>query len=150
MPTIHDLSQSKYLQQPDVTPDITVTIEKYERTNLAKEGQTKEMKYCLHFLGDAKPLSLNKCNGELIALSLGNEDLDAWIGKQITLYADPTIMFQGKRTGGIRVRYIAPGQAPPQQQAPVSQFTADNNIANPPRTDDSGPLPTEPDPTIPF
>ena len=118
MPTVDDLSQSKFLKQSDVVPDLTVTIKGYDYVNMAKDDQPTDMKYCLHFEGDVKPLSLNKTNGELIALNFGGEkDFDKWIGKQITLYADPTIMCKGKMTGGIRVRYnnappIAPSQAP--------------------------------------
>jgi hypothetical protein len=147
MPTIDDLSQSKYLKQADVTPDLTVVIDSYKVENLAQDGQPEDNNYCLYFKGDAKPLVLKKTNGKLISMTLGSENLDDWIGKQITLYVDPTIAFRGDIVGGIRVRYYAP-----QQQAPPSQFTQDNNLApqNPPRTDDSGPLPTEPDPTIPF
>jgi hypothetical protein len=124
MPNVSDLGKSKYLKQTDVTPDLTVTIAGYDLVNMAKEGETKEMKYCLNFQGDVKPLSLNKTNGELIELNLGSGDFDNWIGKQIILYADPTIMCKGQRTGGIRVRYY-----PPQQQASQSQFTPDNNLA---------------------
>ena len=135
MPTIDDLSQSKYLKKPDVTPDLTVVIESYSFDNLAQQGQPADMMYCLHFQGDVKPFVLNKTNGELIAMTLGSKDLDDWIGKQITLYVDPTVPFQGKIVGGIRVRYI------PAQQAPIAQPA--------PRTDEQGPLPTEPD-DIPF
>lgn len=127
MPTVDDLSQSKYLKKPDVTPDLTVVIESYSYDNLAQQGQPEDMMYCLHFQGDVKPFVLNKTNGELIAMTLGSKDLDHWIGKQITLYVDPTVPFQGKIVGGIRVRYIQPQQ----QQAPVqqSQFTQNNNLA---------------------
>jgi hypothetical protein len=119
MPTIDDLSQSKYLRQSDVTPDLTVTIEGYDYVNMAKEGEPTEMKYCLNFVGDVKPLSLNKTNGELIGMCLGERDLDRWAGKQITLYADPTIMCKGKMTGGIRVRHIAPS-VPPVDTPPIN------------------------------
>ena len=140
MPTIDDLSQSKYLKKPDVTPDLTVIIESYSYDNLAQQGQPEDMMYCLHFRGNVKPFVLNKTNGELIAMTLGSKDLDDWIGKQITLYVDPTVPFQGKIVGGIRIRYIAPQQQAPAQAPPVQ---------NPPRTDDSGPLPVEPE-GIPF
>jgi len=142
MPTIDDLGQSNYLTKSDCVPDITVTIAGYELKNLAKDGKPAENKYCLNFAGDTKPMVLNKVNGELIAMCLGSKDFDAWIGKQITLWHDPTVSFAGEMKGGIRVRYI-----PPQQSPPPSQPTQGN--VNPPRTDETGPLPTEPD-GIPF
>ena len=126
MPTIDDLSQSKYLKQSDVTPDLTVTIRGNDYVNMAKDGEPADMKYCLLFENDVKPLSLNKTNGELIALNLGDKDLDNWVGKQITLYADPTIMCKGKRTGGIRVRYEAPAAAPSAPPQDHTQPPADD------------------------
>ncbi len=133
MPTVDDLGKSNYLKQSDVTPDLVVTIKGYDYVNMAKDSEPKEMKYCLLFEGDIKPLSLNKTNGELIAMNLGSKDLDHWIGQQITLYADPTIMCRGQRTGGIRVRYYAPQQTGQQQ---ADQFAQNNNI---PPDEDSGP-----------
>ena len=125
MPTVDDLSQSKYLRQADVTPDLVVTIAGYDHVNMAKEGEPAEMKYCLNFSGDVKPLSLNKTNGELIALNLGSKNLDHWTGKQVTLYADPTIMCKGQMTGGIRVRYFPPAG---QQSAPNTSPDVDQDI----------------------
>lgn len=149
MPTVDDLKKSSTLQQTDVKPDLTVTITGYEQKNMAKEGEPADIKWCLQFGNDVKPMTLNITNGDMIALNLGSRDFDQWIGKQVTLYSDPTIMCRGKMTGGIRVRYNDPQQQAP-AQAP-SQFTPDNNLAqqppqpgNPPRTDDTGPLPEPP------
>ena len=122
MPSIDDLGQSNYLTKTDCVPDLTVTIAGYELKNLAKDGKPAENKYCLNFQGDVKPMVLNKVNGELIAMNLGTKDFDGWIGKQITLWHDPTVSFAGEMKGGIRVRYIpnAPARtAPAQTQAPV-------------------------------
>jgi hypothetical protein len=38
----------------------------------------------------------------------GTDETDEWVGKQCTLYTDPTIMFAGKKTGGLRVKTGSP------------------------------------------
>lgn len=120
---ISELSESKYLKKTDVEPPIRVTISGLTHENLAKEGEPAENKYILQFSEDVKPLVLNITNGQLIAAVTGSEETDNWIGKQITLYNDPSISFGGKLTGGIRVQYqpAAPqGQAAPTQ--PVTEM----------------------------
>jgi hypothetical protein len=136
MPTVSDLGESKFLKKNDVEPPVNVTIVRYESINVGLESGPPEMKWCLHFQELPKPLVLNKTNGQLIAHYLNTEDFDGWIGKQVQLYNDPTIAFQGRLTGGIRIRL-----------AQQSQFTPDHNLA--PRTDEQGPLPTEPGGRLP-
>ena len=104
MATINDLAKSKYLKQGDVDPPVLVTISGYKQQNVAKEGEAKDMKYCLFFKELEKPLVLNSTNGQLIAKITGSEDLDEWEGKKVVLYNDPNVGFGGKITGGIRVR----------------------------------------------
>lgn len=114
---ISDLSESNYLKKEDVNPPLIVTIKGLMQKNLAKEGEPVENKYVLSFLEAIKPMVLNMTNGQLIAAALGSDETDNWVGKQITLYNDPSVSFGGKLTGGIRV------QIPPQaaQPAPVTQ-----------------------------
>ena len=104
MPNINDLKTSKFLTKSDVTPPILVTIKSWEQVNVALEGADPEVKYALHFSEAEKPMVLNSVNGQLIAAITGSEDFDGWIGKKIVLFNDPTIMFRGKVTGGIRCR----------------------------------------------
>jgi hypothetical protein len=68
------------------------------------ESQAPEHKWVLYFEKVEKPLVLNKTNGHLIESIAGSDDFDDWIGKQIVLYNDTTVMFGGRQTGGIRVR----------------------------------------------
>jgi len=131
MVNFNTLKNSKFLTKEDVTPDLLVTVATCVEQNVAKENDTPEMKYTLTFHEADKPLVLNFTNASLMAHITGQDDTDNWIGHKVVLYNDPTIMFAGNMTGGIRIK--APQQAPP-QSAPQ----------NPPRTDDSGPLPEEP------
>ena len=110
---INQISEGKYLKKDDVEPPITVTITNVTHENLAREGEVPEMKYVLNFK-EAKPLVMNMTNGQLIAHVLKSEETDNWIGKQITLYNDPSVSFGGKLTGGVRV-LVTPTQ--PQQAA---------------------------------
>lgn len=101
---INDLKESKYLKKTDVDPAVLVTVSGTSQENLALQGQPDEHKWVLHFKENIKPLVLNVTNAEIIAEFIGSEETDDWIGKQVVLYNDPNIMFQGKRTGGIRAR----------------------------------------------
>jgi len=122
MPSVSDLSNSNYLQKNDVEPAILVTIDGYDRANLAQDGQPKEMRYVLKFK-ECKPLVLNKTNGNRIQVALGSDDFDDWIGKQIVLYNDENVEFGGKITGGIRVR--AKKKAANNDKPPVGEDTTD-------------------------
>ncbi len=101
---INELGSSNFLKKEDCMPPIKVTIAGIKHENMAQDGQPIEMKYTLQFNGDVKPMVLNKTNGQLIAHVLGSPESDDWMGKEITLYNDPTIMFAGEMKGGIRVQ----------------------------------------------
>lgn len=113
MPKVSDLKQSKYLTKEDCTPAILVTIKGYEQVNVALENQAPDMKWALTFQEEPKPLVLNQTNGAIIEVMTGSDDFDAWIGKKIVLYNDPSVMYAGKMTGGIRVRAPKGQAAPP-------------------------------------
>jgi hypothetical protein len=106
MASINDIKSSKFLKKEDVGEGVLVTIKSLEQENVAKEGAEPEMKFVLHFNEFEKPLVLNSTNAQIIAKITGAEDeIEVkWIGKSIVLYNDPNISFQGKLTGGIRVR----------------------------------------------
>lgn len=124
---VSELKQSRYLTKEDVGDGQLVVIDKVTQEDVAMEGEKPDVKWCLWFKHVEKPMVLNSTNGQLIAKITGSEDSDGWIGKQIELYNDPSIMFAGKVVGGIRVRAHrsqarpapAPAPAPPRPaQAP--------------------------------
>jgi len=118
MASINDLKSSKFLKKEDVGEGILLTIRALTQENVAKEGVEPEMKYTLHFEEVDKPLVLNSTNGQIIAQFTGiSENIETgWIGKQVVLYTDPNITFQGKLVGGIRVR--APKNAQVSKELP--------------------------------
>lgn len=105
---ISQMFPSKYLGKEDVPHPITVRIEQLTREEVSDGNNSKEEKNVLWFSDDMKPMILNRGNAETIG-GLYGDDSDAWIGKSIELYVDPSVMFGSKRVGGLRVRAPARG-----------------------------------------
>lgn len=93
------LYPSKYMKQDDL-PNPAIGVISHVAVEEMQDGEPKPV---VHYSNGLKPMVLNKGNGEMICVLYG-DDTDGWAGKSIEIYADPTIMFGGKRTGGIRVR----------------------------------------------
>ena len=130
---IGQMVESKFIRQQDLTQPRIATITHLTQENVGREDQP-ELKYCLHFQeADLKPLVLNKINIELCALACASDETDEWTGKQIVLWADPTVSFGGKLVGGVRVR---PHMQPAAQPAPPQHPTGTPAQAPPaPATD---------------
>jgi hypothetical protein len=107
--TLADFSESRFLKQDDCDLPLLGTIESMEKTNVARDGEPERIKVVIRFEEDIKPFICNKTNAKLIAEFLGPNP-DEWIGKQIVLYKDDSVIFGHTRTGGIRVR--APRKKP--------------------------------------
>jgi hypothetical protein len=54
-----------------------------------------------------KEMTLNKTNLAILKAGLGQQP-NAWIGREIGAFFDPTVTFGGKVTGGIKVKVITP------------------------------------------
>jgi hypothetical protein len=113
MPNINEIKESKYLKKEDVGAGALLTISGCVQQNVAQEGQPEDLKWCLQFEESEKPMVLNITNATLIAEVCGSENTDDWAGHKIVLFNDPTVMYAGKRMGGIRAR------APKTQAAPA-------------------------------
>jgi hypothetical protein len=57
----------------------------------------------VHFVNDGRQLVLSQTTARSIA-KLHGKEMDEWPNKWITLYLDPDVEYNGKKTGGIRVR----------------------------------------------
>lgn len=121
---IGQMMDSKFLKKEDVDPPKLVTIKGFSQQNAGRDD-APEMKWTMSFLELSKPMVMNSTNLQLCAQSLGSDDTDNWIGKQVVLYNDPSVQFQGKLIGGIRIR--APkkrsGAQAPAQPAPATVST---------------------------
>jgi len=149
MPNVNDLKNSKFLTKEDVEPDTLVVIKNYEEMDVSLEKEPTKMKWVLHFKELDKPMVLNKTNGMLLAAITGSEEFDDWIGKQIVLYNDKSVMFAGEFTGGIRIRAAKELAAPPlrHQTEPDAPEPSDK-VTNPDYVGDNPPPPVDDD--IPY
>jgi len=112
---ISKMSNSKYIKKEDVEKPILVTILKIEHEDISQENEPPLYKYIMYFTDYEKPLALNQTNIMLSAHALGSEESDDWIGKNIVLFNDKTVVFNGK-LGGVRIRA-------PKTPQPVSTST---------------------------
>lgn len=63
----------------------------------------KEKKIVLWFQGKDKALIMCKTNIKVLMAKYG-ENAANWAGKEITLYVDENVKFQGKKVNGVRIR----------------------------------------------
>lgn len=88
----------KYLTAEDVSKEpITAPIEKIEFETIS--GEEKPV---LYLAGVEKGVVINVTNANRLA-SLYGTDSDLWVGKPVTLHAEPTQM-KGRPCKGIRVK----------------------------------------------
>lgn len=128
--------ESKYLKKEDVGNGITLTIRDIGIENVAMDNAPEDNKPVMYFHELKKGMVLNKTNANLLVHYLGSDDTQAWIGKQVILFDDPSVQFKGELTGGIRVRpvQLTQGQAVPQTpvQAPsVSTSEVPSGVQRP-------------------
>jgi hypothetical protein len=113
--------ESKYLKQADVPDPVIVTVAKIGKINIAKEGETPEMKWAARFREFPKAMLLNSTNIKLLEKATGSDNTDDWIGKEVILYNDENVMFGNEVVGGLRIRKQ---QAAPKRrgEAPQEEF----------------------------
>jgi len=70
-------------------------------------GNSSKFVDLVHFTNDEHALSLNSTNAHAIA-ALHGDDTDQWPSGWIAIFHDPTVKFEDKVTGGIRVRPLVP------------------------------------------
>ena len=66
-------------------------------------GEMLETKFCIHFQDGTKPMLLNKTNTSVL-ITLFGRNSGGWIGKRINVYNDPLVQYQGRLTGGLKIR----------------------------------------------
>ena len=73
-----------------------------------EKGGTQSVPYLLITSGafeGEKELSLNATNRNILKATYGAA-ASAWIGKEIGIYFDPTVSYQGKPVGGVKVKSL--------------------------------------------
>jgi len=89
--------------------DVTLTISKAIGGELTAQGGRKSKRPVVYFEGREKAMVLNRTNGKTIAALYGN-DVNAWVGKQITLFPTTTT-FGSETVECIRIRPAVPQAA---------------------------------------
>jgi len=104
---------AKYLTHADISEheDTVLTIKTYEQETMG-QGKDANEKWVLYFKEIKKGLGLNKTNGKLLCKLFGTDDMDLWLGRQMTIYVKDDVEFQGEIVSAIRVRPKLPGAAP--------------------------------------
>lgn len=92
-----------YLKVADLgNKEHLVQIEAIKQEAIGQDGDQKP-KLVAYFRGRSKGLVLNDTNLEVLELGFGPDTDDA-IGGQTVLFVDPDVRFEGKKTGGIRIK----------------------------------------------
>jgi len=99
-------SESSYLKQSDVGPQgVNLKIVRFSKETM---GDDNSLQTCIHFSDpNYKPMVIKPTNRDLLNYALGLTDdspLNEFLGKAINVFADPTVTYAGKRTGGLRIR----------------------------------------------
>ena len=97
-----DAFPSKYLSKEDIPAPISVTIARVFLQEI-DDDETKKTKAVVEFNGLDKSMILNATNWDCLETAFGQES-DAWIGKTVQIYVDPSVMFKGEKKGGLRLR----------------------------------------------
>jgi hypothetical protein len=120
-------TDSKYLKQGDVGEDgVILTIRGFKQEDMKTDDGSTETKVILHFVEDGyKPMVLNRTNSELVGKATGAANAGEARGKQIVVYADPSVGFGGKVTGGLRIKKVAGAPAIPRQAAQAHEMESD-------------------------
>ena len=105
----NDMYPSKYLKKEDVPTPRTVTIKSVGRSLVGGEENGEEKNVI--FFQEIKEMVLNKGNGFVLFEAFGEPG--NWPGKQVEVYCDPSVMFGGKRVGGLRLRPVAQSSQQP-------------------------------------
>jgi hypothetical protein len=120
-PTEHDLDLaygSKYLSAADVgDKKIRAKIVKVRKEEMRGDDGKTRTKFVLFLEGLDKPMVLNATNKDVLADNYGRVPAK-WIGCTVGVLVDNNVTFQGKRTKGLRLRYIAAPKATPATDPP--------------------------------
>lgn len=113
--------EARFLKAADLPQPVTVRIEE-----CGVEDVGDREKVVLRFAGlpdeiADRGLVLNKINGEILAASFGSET-DAWVGRTVAVFNDPSVRGPGGIRGGLRVRRVVTGESASGCDAAESQL----------------------------
>ena len=107
--------------------EVPVTIEGVAMAKVMNDGREVD-KPCMTFIGKSKGLIFGPTVWQQMQDITGQDDSDAWIGKTVTLFVDPSVSFGGKHVGGIRIKSNGSAPAPPPAVQEAPPLPDDGNI----------------------
>lgn len=116
MAKVSEMIVSKFLRKEDFDEDMVATIKGVKLEDVGNQG---EQRWVVYFREFAKGMVLNVTSIRVLEGAFG-DDSDGWIGKRVMIYVDPNVSFQGRVTGGLRLRTPKPRAAPAPAPAPVA------------------------------
>ena len=113
---------SKYLGKEDVPQPMAVVVGNVFIEQIQGDHGMDD-KVVLKFTNAAiKSMIVNSTNWDTLESAYG-PDSDGWLNKPVELFVDPSVMYAGKRVGGLRVRVPTGLQTP--AAAPANTFLLD-------------------------
>ncbi len=94
-----------YILEPN--QELTLTIDKEVSEEITGQKGLRDIKAVAYFKENYKPMILNSTNCTAIEKLTGTDDPTLWAGRQITIYAEPTI-YNKETVEALRVRSTAP------------------------------------------
>ena len=119
-----------YLQKEDIPDPIIARVREAREETLEENERAKLILYFEEF---EKGLVCNVTNINVLIDVMQSDETDNWIGKDVGLYVDNSVMFAGKRVGGIRCK--APGvpivRTAPSEPVPIRRDAAPSPAGEP-------------------
>jgi hypothetical protein len=116
MKSYRTYSDSTYLKKEDFPEPEVVTIVEAREEQVTAPGKKPKDKIVLYFRELEKGLVTNMTHGDELKAMTGSDDPEDWVDETVELYHDPSVVYAGKRVGGIRLR---PARKPAVKQRPA-------------------------------
>ncbi len=137
MPRVSEMIVRKFLSKEDLADgqgsydEWLVTCDKLLLERMRDDSD--ETKWIQYFREHKRGLPLGTTVLRFLEKEFG-DDSESWKGKQVILFVDPSIQFQGRVTGGLRLKRAAPAKpavvpkAPKAPLVPAEELGSDDDI----------------------
>jgi hypothetical protein len=110
-------SDSAYLRKEDFPAPEVLTISEVREEEVTAPGKKPKIKLIIYFEELEKGMVCNITNGDTLSEITGSEFPDDWTGTLVTVFHDSTVMYAGKREGGLRLRKPTPTELKAKEEA---------------------------------
>jgi len=106
------LGSGHYLKKEDLSDPVDTELLWVKEETVTAPRKDTTTRLVAYFEGLSKGLVLNTANCESLFEITETDDPNEWKDVRIQLYVDPDVKYGGRKTGGIRIRKLAPVQVP--------------------------------------